>query len=94
MTFKVIRGQDQGRKMTSVPYRDYFFICIPWLTEDFYIMFLCDYQGVSIAFQQKILYQQPSLQVEAFRCDVDLIPADMSSSYLFSENNSDTYIHT
>jgi len=24
MTFKVIRGQDHGEEMTSVPYRDYF----------------------------------------------------------------------
>jgi len=24
MTFNVIRGQGQGEKMTSVPYRDYF----------------------------------------------------------------------
>jgi len=24
MTFKVIRGQDQGQEMTSVPFPDYF----------------------------------------------------------------------
>jgi len=26
MTFKVIRGQGQAEEMTSVPYRDYFFV--------------------------------------------------------------------
>jgi len=26
MTFKVIRGQGQGKEMTSVPYRDYFLV--------------------------------------------------------------------
>jgi len=29
MTFKVIRGQGQGEKMTSVPYQDYFYL-MPW----------------------------------------------------------------
>jgi len=28
MTFKVIRGQGQAEEMTSVPYRDYFFVCL------------------------------------------------------------------
>ena len=40
MTFKVIRGQGQGEEMTSVAYRNYFFILIPsalsvhWTSEE------------------------------------------------------------
>ena len=30
ITFKVIRGQGQGEEMTSVPYRDYFFVSWNW----------------------------------------------------------------
>jgi len=38
MTFKVIRGQGQGEEMTSVPYRDYFFLlCV------FILLFVCAY---------------------------------------------------
>jgi len=33
MTFKVIRGQGQGVEMTSVPFRDYFYLFIQFAVD-------------------------------------------------------------
>jgi len=44
MTFKVIRGQGQGQEMTSVPYRDYFYVCILFCSVE--CVFHCDEKQV------------------------------------------------